>query len=125
VSERLRAVVDRLDVRPDDRVLEIGCGHGVAATFVCERLDGGRLTAVDRSPKMIAAAKRRNSAHVDAGRAEFLVGELEELDLGERRFDKVFAVRVGLFHREPARARGLVEPYLAPGGWILSEFDPP
>ncbi len=125
MSERLRAVVERLDVRPGDRVLEIGCGHGVAATYVCERLATGRLTAVDRSPKMIAAAARRNAAHVEAGRAEFLVGQLEELALGDRRFDKVFAVRVGLFHREPQRARALVEPYLAPGGRILSVFDPP
>jgi ubiquinone/menaquinone biosynthesis C-methylase UbiE len=125
VSERLRAVVDELDVQPDDRVLEIGCGHGVAATFVCERLDTGRLTAVDRSPEMIAAAERRNAAHVAAGRAEFLVAHLEELDLGERRFEKVFAVRVALFHREPERARAIVERYLAPGGRILTVFDPP
>ena len=41
--------------------------------------------------------------------------ELEALDLGARRFDTVLAVRVGLFHREPARARSLVEPWLAPG----------
>jgi ubiquinone/menaquinone biosynthesis C-methylase UbiE len=125
VSQRLREVVEQLDVQPDDCVLEIGCGHGVAATYVCERLDTGRLTAVDRSPKMIAAAARRNAEHVAAGRAEFLVQRLEELDLGERRFDKVFAVRVGLFHREPERARALVERYLAPGGLILSAFDPP
>jgi ubiquinone/menaquinone biosynthesis C-methylase UbiE len=125
VSERLRAVVERLDVQPDDRVLEIGCGHGVAATYVCERLATGRLTAVDRSPKMIAAAAHRNAAHVEAGRAEFIVAQLEELELGDRRFDKVFAVRVGLFHREPERARAIVERYLAPGGRILSSFDPP
>jgi ubiquinone/menaquinone biosynthesis C-methylase UbiE len=125
VSERLRAIVEQLEVEPDDRVLEIGCGHGVAAGFVCERLDGGRLTAVDRSPKMIEAAGRRNAAYVEAGKAEFIVAELEDLDLGDRRFDKVFAVRVGLFHREPERARALVEPWLAAGGTVSAFYDSP
>jgi SAM-dependent methyltransferase len=110
VSERLRSVVEQLDVRADDRVLEIGCGHGVAATLVCERLEGGRLTAVDRSAKMIAAASRRNAAYVEAGAAEFITMALERLELGDRRFDKIFAVRVGLFRRDPERARSLVEP---------------
>jgi SAM-dependent methyltransferase len=104
MSDRLRSVVEQLDIRPNDRILEIGCGHGVAATLVCERLEGGRLTAVDRSPKMIEAATRRNAAYVEAGKAEFLVATLEDLELGDRRFDKIFAVRVGLFHREPDRA---------------------
>ncbi len=104
-------------------MLEIGCGHGVAATMVCEA--GGRLTAVDRSAKMIEAAARRNAAWVEAGRAEFLVGTLEDIDLGERRFETIFAVRVGLFAREPARAHALAERWLAPGGRLVAVFDPP
>ena len=115
--------VDRLDLRPDHRVLEIGCGHGVATTLVCERLDGGSYTGIDRSAKMIEAATRRNAAFVAAGTAELLVGALENVDLGDRRFDTIFAVRVGLFHREPERARGLAERWLAPGGKVVSFFD--
>jgi len=57
MSERLRLVVEQLDLRPDHRILEIGCGHGVAATLVCERLETGHLTAIDRSPRMIEAAE--------------------------------------------------------------------
>jgi len=125
VSERLRAVVEQLDIGPDDRVLEIGCGHGVAATMVCERLAGGRLTAIDRSARMIEAASRRNAAYVEAGKAEFLVGSLEDVDLGDRRFDKIFAVRVGLFHREPERAHDLAGRWLAPGGAVRAFFDSP
>ncbi len=125
MSERLRAIIDELDIRPGDRVLEIGCGHGVAATMVCERLDEGHLTAIDRSPKMIEAASRRNAACVEAGKAEFLVASLEDADLGERRFDKVFAVRVGLFHRDPERAHALAERWLAPGGAVFAFFDAP
>jgi ubiquinone/menaquinone biosynthesis C-methylase UbiE len=125
VSERLRKIVEQIDVQPEDRVLEIGCGQGVAATMICERLGGGRLTAIDRSPKMIAAAERRNADFIAAGKAEFLVAELENADLGERRFDKVLAVRVGLFHREPERAHRLAEAWLAPGGRVFAFFDPP
>ena len=125
MSERLRLVVEQLDIQPDHRVLEIGCGHGVAATLVCERLDAGHLTAVDRSAKMIEAAKRRNAAYVEAGKARFLVATLEDLDLGERRFDRIFAVRVGLFHRDPERAQRIVARWLAPGGRSFAFFDPP
>ena len=125
VTERLRAIVEQLDIRPEDRVLEIGCGHGVAATLVCELLESGHLTAVDRSAKMIEAARRRNAAFVEAGRAEFLVAALEELELGQRRFDKIFAVRVGLFHREPERAHDLAERWLAPGGAVSAFLDSP
>jgi ubiquinone/menaquinone biosynthesis C-methylase UbiE len=125
MSERLRSIVEGLDIQPDDCVLEIGCGHGVAATFVCERLEGGRLTAIDRSPTMIVAAARRNAEHAEAGRAEFLVASLEDLELGERRFDKIFGVRVGLFHREPERAHRLAERWLAPGGSVSAFFDTP
>jgi hypothetical protein len=74
---------------------------------------------------MIAAARKRNARHIAAGTAEFIAAALEDVDLGERRFDLVFAVRVGLFHREPARARALVEPWLAPGGRVMAFFDPP
>jgi ubiquinone/menaquinone biosynthesis C-methylase UbiE len=125
MSERLRKVVEKLDVRPDDRILEIGCGHGVAATLVCERLEGGHLTAIDRSAKMIEAATRRNASHIEAGKAEFIACDLEGFDPEDRRFDKVFAVRVGLFHREPERARSIAERWLAPGGELFVFFDEP
>ena len=125
MSARLRAIVDGLDIGPESRVLEIGCGHGVAATLVCERLERGRLTAVDRSPKMVAAAARRNEQHVAAGTAEFLVATLEQLALGDRRFDTIFAVRVGLFQREPERAHALAARWLAPGGAVHAFSDAP
>jgi SAM-dependent methyltransferase len=114
-SPRLAWAVDVLDVRPSDRVLEVGCGHGVAASLVCERLDGGRLTAIDRSAKMIAMAERRNEAHVAAGRAVFETVELERARFGEERFDKVFGVHVAALWGSAA-ALGVVREHLAPGG---------
>jgi trans-aconitate methyltransferase len=63
-SERFVWAVDTLTLDPADRVLEVGCGHGVAVSLVCGRLTSGRITAIDRSKKMIEMAARRNRANV-------------------------------------------------------------
>lgn len=47
------------------------------------------------------------------------------MNLGDRRFDRIFAVRVGLFQRESEHARALVAKWLAPGGQSFAFFDPP
>lgn len=124
-ADRLVWAVDTLDVRPTDRVLEVGCGHGVAVSLVCERLDGGSITAIDRSPTMIEAARRRNADHVAAGRARFQAASLHEADLGDARFDRVFAVHVGVFLRgDPARELRVVSDHLAPGGRLHLTYQP-
>jgi ubiquinone/menaquinone biosynthesis C-methylase UbiE len=108
--------VATLSVEPADRLLEVGCGHGVAVSLVCERLADGRITAIDRSRKMIDMATRRNREHVDSGRAVFQAVPLEQADLGDERFDKVFASHVALFWRQPAKALPIVRRLLAPRG---------
>ena len=81
-SERFVWAVDTLAPDPADRVLEVGCGHGVAVSLVCERLTSGRITAIDRSKKMIEMAARRNREHVAGGRAVLKTAALEKADFG-------------------------------------------
>jgi cyclopropane fatty-acyl-phospholipid synthase-like methyltransferase len=115
-SERLAWAVDVLAVEPGDRLLEVGCGHGVAVSLVCARLVGGRITAIDRSRKMIDMARRRNREHLDAGRASLEAVTFEEAKLGRASFDKVFAIHVALFWRRPREALAKLRELLAPGG---------
>ena len=115
-SERLAWAVGELGIGPADLVLEVGCGHGAAATLICERLDTGRLIAIDRSPKMIAAATKRNREHVAAGRARFETVTFEEADFGDERFDRILAVHVAPFYRPPAPALAIARQLLAKGG---------
>ena len=114
-SERFVWAVDTLEVRQADRLLEVGCGHGVAVSLVCERLTTGTITAIDRSPKMIEMATRRNREHVDAGRAVLEAIALEDADLGDRRFDKVFAFNVAPFWQQPEGGGSVPSASTSPG----------
>src|SRR3954449_2935925 len=122
-SERFVWAVDTLAVRPADRLLEVGCGHGVAVSLVCERLTTGTITAIDRSAKMISVATRRNREHVDAGRAVLETLALEDADLGDRRFNKVFAFNVAPFWQHPEAALGAVRQHLARDGAVYIFWD--
>ncbi len=128
-AERHVVAVEALDVQPDQRVLEVGCGHGVAASLVCERLGGGRLTGIDRSATMVAAARARNAEHVSAGRATFEVARFEDADLPAGAFDRIFAINVALFTRQPALMLPRAARLLAPHGtlalfWQSPGWDP-
>jgi cyclopropane fatty-acyl-phospholipid synthase-like methyltransferase len=125
MSQRLRQIVEGMQIHPDDQVLEVGCGHGVAASYVCDRLRAGHLVAIDKSKTMIEAAIRRNQKHIETGKAEFRIADVLRFDPGARRFNKIFAVRVGLFHREPQLGRGLFKKWLAPRGQITVVYDEP
>ena len=125
IPERLRWTVDRLGVAADERVLEIGCGPGVAAALVCERLTTGKLTAIDRSEKAIAAAEKRNRACIDAGKAEFRVMALEDAALAGQRFDKIFAVNVNVFWTHPGQGLDVIRRLMEEEGIFYVFYHPP
>ena len=116
MSRRLEWAVETLAVQPGDRVLEIGCGHGVAVTYIAERLATGRVVAIDRSRTMVDAATARNREHVAAGRAEIRHATLEEADFGAERFDRILAVHVAALWRNDGEALPRVRDLLVPGG---------
>lgn len=126
VPERLRWAVELLDLSPDDEVLEIGCGPGVAVALVCERLVGGRITALDRSATAIKRTAQRNADQVTEGRAVLLHSDLAGAELAGRHVDKAFAVNVNLFWTGPADAElSLLHDLLRPGGALHLVYDTP
>ena len=89
--------MDALPLRPESRVLEIGCGTGAAARAVASRLTSGHILAIDRSAAAIAQATAAAADCIASGRMSVRHVAVEDLTLaaGEQPYDIVFAARVG------------------------------
>ncbi|HET7473915.1 MAG TPA: class I SAM-dependent methyltransferase [Candidatus Limnocylindrales bacterium] len=87
------AILDALDLRADDAVLDIGAGTGGLARLILPRLGReGRLVLLDLSAGMLEVARERVSTDApDAPSVELVVGDLTELPLETGAFSQVVA----------------------------------
>lgn len=116
VPARIAAAIAALDLAPDDRLLEIGCGRGVAVAQIAPRLARGHLTAIDRSAVAITAARARNAAHVATGTVTFLDVALGDARLPPAAFTKAFAIDVNLFWLDGSAELSVLAAALSRGG---------
>ncbi|PWK76298.1 class I SAM-dependent methyltransferase [Aminobacter sp. AP02] len=125
VPERIIWAIGHLDIGPGDRLLEIGCGRGVAMAEITPLLIDGHITGLDRSDSAVSSAEDKNRAAITSGKAAVVQGALADWSGQDRRFDKVFAINVNLFWLEAARELKLIRSLLAPQGRLLLFFEPP
>jgi trans-aconitate 2-methyltransferase len=89
-EEWARSILDRLELRGDEVVLDAGCGSGRVTSMLIERLPEGRVIAVDGSASMVEQV-----GSVLRPQDEAMVADLLELAL-EEPVDVVFSSAV--FH---------------------------
>jgi ubiquinone/menaquinone biosynthesis C-methylase UbiE len=80
-------VIDLLDVQPDDRILEVGFGPGVAVQLLLHRIPTVWVAGVDQSREMA-----RNADALRIRRADLRYGSVDRLPFADETFDKVLAV---------------------------------
>lgn len=101
VPERILLAVGALDLRPDARVLEVGCGTGVAAALLAARVPEGHVTALDRSATAVEHASRRLARWMEAGIADVVERDLRRFHGDSRPYDAVLAINVNDFWTDP------------------------
>ncbi len=121
---RNRWAVDLLDVRPTDRVLEIGFGPGLAIGWLARRAREGRVYGIDHSEVMVSQASRRNAAAIRAGRVELIRASVEQLPSFEEPLDAILAVNTVGMWPEPVARLAALRALLRPGGRIALVSQP-
>lgn len=111
VAELGRPLIDLLAPRAGERILDLGCGDGVLTQELAAM--GARVTGVDSSRAMIAAATARglDARIADATALPF-----------EAEFDAVFSNAVLHWVKDADAAVAAVRRSLKPGGRFVGEF---
>lgn len=112
MKEVAAEIIRRLDIRKEDRVLEVGCGAGALAQYLdCD------YTGIDYSPTLV----RR---HIELLHNTVLVGEAADLPFKDQFFDKVICYGVFLYFDNKTYAQKATEELLrvAKKGVLIGEL---
>jgi len=112
-----RWVFGQLDLPPDARILELGCGPGLLWAENLERIpDGWSITLTDASAGMVREAEER----LGSDRMTFRVADAQEIPFEDETFDAVLANHM-LYHvPDVPRALSEVARVLRPGGRLYA-----
>ncbi|MFL5726032.1 MAG: class I SAM-dependent methyltransferase [Chloroflexota bacterium] len=114
------AVLQRLELRGDERVLDAGCGSGRVTELLAARLPGGRVVAVDASPAMLDEARRRLARFGD--RIEFVHADLSDpLPIVETVDAILSTATFHWVHDHAALFRHLAA-VIRPGGQLVAQY---
>jgi ubiquinone/menaquinone biosynthesis C-methylase UbiE len=83
-------VIDLLDVREPDTVLEVGFGPGAAIQLLAG--SARHVAGVDPSAEMLRLASWRNAKAIDNGRVDLRQGSADDLPFAAETFDKAMAI---------------------------------
>jgi len=110
-----RDVIDRLDLRGDERVLDAGCGSGRVTEELLSRVPKGQVVAVDGSAAMIQQLQRRLGDRVEAFAVDLL-------DLAVTQpFDAIFSTATFHWIRDHNRLFGELRRALRAGGRLEAQ----
>lgn len=105
-------LTDWLEISPGQRALDVGCGPGVWTERLVERLGAAHVSAIDPSPRFIAACRER-FPDVDVRQ-----GSAEALPYADGSFDVAGACLVVHFMADPVAGVAEMARVTRQGGWV-------
>ncbi|WP_188944376.1 arsenite methyltransferase [Nakamurella endophytica] len=106
------------ELRPGDRVLDLGSGGGIDVLLSARRVGPtGRAYGLDMTPEMLELA-RANAARAGAANVEFLQGQIEAVPLPDASIDVVISNCVVNLSTDKAAVLAEMFRVLVPGGRV-------
>ena len=110
--------IELMNIQPDDFVLDIGCGAGMAIEEIAEIATSGFVAGVDYSEIMVRQALKHNAASVRAMRVVIKNGNISMLPFQDESFDKACAIESFNFWPDPIAGLKEAHRVLRPKGLV-------
>ncbi len=123
-KERIQWTISLLDIKPADRILEIGFGPGFAIELLSKIASEGFIAGVDHSDVMVRHASKRNAGAIREGKVALLLGSASTMPKFDEPFDKIFTINSIHFWNEPVDCLRELRKLLKPGGLIAVTLQP-
>jgi ubiquinone/menaquinone biosynthesis C-methylase UbiE len=113
------AMVRALEIPSGGRILEVGCGRGIALPVLDKLCDPQRLVGLDIDPELLVEAAANLREHGTS--AELCAADVRRMPFDDRSFDVIVDFGT-LFHiARPQAASAEIARVLAPGGMFVHE----
>jgi trans-aconitate 2-methyltransferase len=112
-------VLERLQLRGDETVLDAGCGSGRVTEHLLERLPAGRVIALDASQAMLDQAAERLAA--DAGRVDLILADLADSLPISQPVDAVLSTATFHWVMDHDRMFGNLAAVMLPGAQLAAQ----
>lgn len=117
--ERIRWAVSEMNIRPGDRVLEIGYGPGTAIAEIFKQTPDCRVIGTDPSAVMYAQAERKNRQNIEAENLRLRTLAAGDYDGQDGPFDLIFGINVFPFCPDPVGIVRKSVSWLKSGGRLV------
>jgi SAM-dependent methyltransferase len=119
-----RTMVEAVDARPGERVLDVATGTGLVARALVRRC-GCTVGGLDQSPEMLAAAQARLAdAPALGGRFTLVTGEAERLPFADDELDHLTFAYLLRYVDDPAATLRELARVVRPGGRVAAGVSP-
>jgi len=108
-------VIPELEIKQNERILEIGYGHGLGIDRIASMYDCF-VSGIDFSELMFKEAQKRNKRHITDNKVVLHYGDFLNYDLGINNYDKAFCINVIYFWDKLEKPFSKINSELRSGG---------
>ena len=118
------STIEALEVKPHDRLLEIGMGNGFFVKDIFALNNSLHYCGCDYAEIMVDESLKNNEQLVKVGQAEFHVASADALPFADHIFDKVFSVNTVYFWEDPEKVLAEIHRVLSQQGKLVLALRP-